>query len=739
MVKIVLLVDVLEDIKGGAERQVYELIKGLDKEKFAMFLFVLHQNSIPQEILDLKINTRALGIKRIYDLKGICEGIAFKRFLFENKIDVVMTYHFASDIWGAFWGRKAPLIVSNRRDIGFWRKGIHGWAYRFANRWVDRVVVNSEAGKKQVICDEGVSEQKIQVIRNGIDLERFSKSFDRANIRKGLGILNDDLVVCCVGNLREIKGQKYLVEAGLEVLQKLPNTRFVFVGDGPLRKELEFKVQGSMFKEKFLFLGKKDDVPEILSIADVCVLPSLSEGLSNAILEYMAAGKPVIATNVGGNSELVENEINGILVEPANSKQLAEAMNELLESSQEREAFGKNARNKVEKEFALDQMIKAYEHLFNDKKEFKVLHLISSNGLYGAEKVLLNIAANMNGNGVQSLVVSIQNSHNLHFELLNEAKKRNIPVEIIESKGRFDGETVNQLIALVRKQHISIIHSHNYKADFVGYSAARKAGIPIVATNHLWTKAGFKLRLYEFFDGLLLRKFNKVVAVSEQVKKDMLKAGVSAKKITVIDNGVPCNEKAGEGGKLREEFGVPVAALVVGCIARLSPEKGHAYLLEAAKKMVDIGVDVYFILFGEGPLEEELKNSVKAVALEKRVLFAGFRNDMENVYSVIDILVQPSLREGLPLSLLEAMGNGKAVIATSVGAVPKLVTNMQTGLLIKPGSVEEIILGLKTLVNDAQLRDKLASNAKAFVKEHYSLEKMVASYREVYSEVVSCQ
>ena len=171
MKRIAILIDVLEDIKGGAERQVYELIKGLDKEKFEMFLFVLHQNSIPQEILDLKINTRALGIKRIYDLKGICEGIAFKRFLFENKIDVVMTYHFASDIWGGFWGRKVPFIVSNRRDIGFWRKGIHGGAYKFVNRWVDLVVVNSEAGKKQVICDENLSEQKIRIIRNGIILE----------------------------------------------------------------------------------------------------------------------------------------------------------------------------------------------------------------------------------------------------------------------------------------------------------------------------------------------------------------------------------------------------------------------------------------------------------------------------------------------------------------------------------------------------------------------------------------
>lgn len=459
--------------------------------------------------------------------------------------------------------------------------------------------------------------------------------------------------------------------------------------------------------------------------------------MSNAILEYMAAGKAVVATRVGGNPELVDNDKTGILVEAENPAHLSKAIVELISNKNLLFAFGEAGKRKARKRFSTNQMLENYQQLFGtiSKKEIHILHLISSNGLYGAENVILSIAKNMNFNGIKSMVVTIKNLHNPHSELFNEAQKRGITAQIIESRGRFDKRTINQLLELIHQHRISVIHSHNYKANFVGLLAARKARIPIIATNHLWTQADFKLRLYEFFDGLLLRKFKKIIVVSEQVRKDMLKANIPATKITVIKNGISFAKEAGDGTKFKIGFGIPNNALIVGCIARLSPEKGHTYLLKAAKEITDNNHNVYFILFGEGPLQEELINKVRSLGLEKRVLFAGYRDDIKNIYSAIDILIQPSLREGLPLSLLEAMSYGTPVIATSVGGVSELITNMRTGLLIKPGSVEEISQALKTLINDAQLRAELGKNAQELVKEHYSLEKMVASYKAIYEEV----
>lgn len=739
--KIALLIDVLEDIKGGAERQVYELVRGLDKEFFEVALYVLHGTAVPDEIKSHCHTSKGLGIKRIYDLKGILSGLRFARELRKNKAHFLMTYHFASDIWGTIWGHWGGItnIVSNRRDTGFWKKKAHILAYKFVNRRVWKVIVNCEASKNRVIADEGVSVEKIEVICNGIDLLRFEQPFNNEQIRKSLSLSKDDCVITSVGNLRPVKGQEYLIEAFKMIVKSCPKARLVLVGDGHLKESLKLKTRDLRIEDKVFFLGKRDDIPEILAASDICVLPSLSEGMSNAILEYMAVGKAVVATLVGGNQELVDDGETGILVKPGNSAHMAKAIRNLISDKDLSVALGEAGKKKAYEEFSANRMIEDYQRLFGgvSKKEIRILHLISSNGLYGAEKVLLSIAENMNSNGVKSMVVPIKNLHNPHSELFNEALKRDIPAQIVESQGRFDRGTVDQLVELIHQNRISIVHSHNYKADFVGLLAARKAQIPIVATNHSWTNTDLKLRMYEFFDGLLLRKFNKVVAVSEQVRTDMLKAGIPATKITVIDNGVPLNKEAGDAAKLRVEFGISGSALIVGCIARLSLEKGHTYLLEAAKKITDDSHNVYFILFGEGPLEGELKDRVKELGLEKRILFAGYRNDMGNVYSAIDVLVQPSLREGLPLSLLEAMSYGKAVIATSVGAVPELITNMQTGLLIKPASVEKISQSLKTLINDSQLRVELGKNAREFVKARYSLEKMISSYRQVYKEVAT--
>lgn len=739
-IKIVLLIDVLNDIAGGAERQVYELIKRLNKDRFEVNLFVLHHKEIPREIKGLGIKAKGLGIRRIYSISGLIEGFKFAKFLKNEDADILMTYHFGSDIWGTAFGRLAgvSVIISNRRDEGFWRRAVHTSAYRFINRWVTKIIVVSNSVKATILSKEKVSEDKICIIYNGVELGRFNREIDITSKKKELGLPLNSRVIVCTGNLRPVKGHRYLMDASSDIIARFPDTHFIFIGDGGLRVEFEKLAQELGLYHNLHFLGKRDDVPELLNLSDICVLPSLSEGFSNAALEYMACGKAVVATKAGGNPELIADEACGILVDAADSKQLSGAIIALLADPERCKFLGKNALSKVERQFTLSKMIKEYEALFCEaaEKNIRVLHLISSNGLYGAEKVLLELASGMNSNGASVWLVGVRNLHNPHLEIIDEARKRGIPAGVVESNARFDARTVNQLVRFIRENRINLIHTHNYKSDFIGMSAARRTNIAIVATNHLWTRASFKLRLYEFFDGLILRRFNKVIAVSNQVKQDMLKAGIKETKIRVINNGIAVKPTDVLKNGLRNKLGIPEDATVVSCIARLSPEKGHTYLLEAAKKIIEKRADVFFVLVGDGPLRDALIKEAERLKINKRVIFAGYQKKIEDFYSITDIFVLPSLREGLPLAILEAMGFAKPVIATAVGASPEIINDFKTGILVKPANTDELYEALNKLLGDISLRDKLGENAKIFVRENYSVEKMVSAYKEVYEEVV---
>jgi len=351
-IKITLLIDVLEDIKGGAERQIYELLKRINREKFDVSLFVLHQRDVPAQIKETGIFIKCLGIKRIYGLGGICEGLRFLGFLKEECVDIVMTYHFSSDIWGAFWGHwaKVPVIVSNRRDVGFWRKSIHVLFYKLVNPLVKKVIANSNAVKNAIVKEEGLAIEKITVIYNGVDRERFEGS-GTLQKKQELGLPQNARIVGCVSNIKPLKGYKYLLEASSSVIKKNPLVHFLVIGEDEMNGILQKQAASLVLQGNVHFLGKRDDVPELLRIMDVCVFPSLTEGMSNALLEYMAAGKPIVASAIPGNLDLIKDGINGILVPPKDAGALGEGIARFLEDRTLASRLGEAAYTTVAESF----------------------------------------------------------------------------------------------------------------------------------------------------------------------------------------------------------------------------------------------------------------------------------------------------------------------------------------------------------------------------------------------------
>jgi len=367
----------------------------------------------------------------------------------------------------------------------------------------------------------------------------------------------------------------------------------------------------------------------------------------------------------------------------------------------------------------------------------KIMHLISSIGLFGAEKLLLDLATEQNRAGTEAWVVGLKNLYNPHEEVLLESEKRGLPVFPIESRHRFDLGCVGALSEFIRVNEIQLIHTHNIKADIHGVLAGAKTKTPVVATNHGWTDADAKLRFYETIDAFVLRHFVKrVVAVSRSAKEWMLKRGIPPDKIDIVRNGTPLRESKVASPEARKQLGLTDDALTIGAVGRLSPEKGHRFLIEAAGRILEKDPRVRFVVFGEGPSQSELEGLVNSRGLKDKVTLAGFQPDPDVIYGALDILVQPSLREATPLVILEAMSFGKPIIAARVGGVPDLITDNETGVLIPPASVEALSGSIMRLLKDGALRVRLGERAREVARREFSVEKMTQSYSKVYEEVL---
>jgi len=766
---VVLLTDCLKDLEGGAERQIFELARRLDKEKYAVTIASLECGSAaPRERIEAAgCRLLTFPVKRIYGPEGLVQGFRFVRFLKANRVRILVTYHFSSDIWGAVTGKLAGVetIISNRRDLGFWRNNKHVRAYKAVNAWVRKIVVVSQAVKDVVIKEEDVPETRIEVIYNGIELIDTRHKAQETS-REALGLKDDDIVIMHVANLRPVKGHEYLLRAFETVTKssrRIPNdqwksgprlqsdpeasgqghttqVKLVLIGEDELGGSLQELAGQLGIKDKVLFLGKKKNAREYLSLADICTLPSLSEGMPNAALEYMAAGKPVVATRVGGTAEVVTHGVSGLLVSPQNVEELAAALGELVNDREKRVSFGNAGLADVQKRFAMGHMVACYEKLFDQYVDFdkpRVLHLVSSIGLFGAERVILTLA--QHNAKVISIVGALNNRHNPHLEVVDEARRNGLETFIFDSFGPFDPFTIGRLRRYLKETRVDILHTHNYKSDIIGFLATCGLHCRWVATNHVWHGRDEKLKVYEAIDALILRFAERVFTVSAAIKDDLVSRRISPERVRVIDNCIDLEKFKIDFDRegFRQSLGIEENEVVLLIAGRLDEEKGHTVLLRALTQVRDAG-PWKLLIVGDGPLRDNLKEQAAAAGLSERVVFTGIRRDMPQVYAASDIMVNASFIEGLPMTILEAMASRLCIIATTVGAVPKVIQDGISGVLLKPGDVEGLSQAVLRLIQDAGQRQQLARQAYQDVCQEFSADRMSEQYFENYREVLGC-
>ena len=366
----------------------------------------------------------------------------------------------------------------------------------------------------------------------------------------------------------------------------------------------------------------------------------------------------------------------------------------------------------------------------------KILQLISSAGYYGAEAMVLTLSQALNNSGHNSTIGIFYNSHLPNTEIVTEAKLRNLSIEIIPCNGKLDLDTIARLRKLTRHTGFDIVHTHGYKADIYGFASMIGSKNKIISTCHNWIENDAPLRLYATIDRFVLRHFDMAVAVSEGVASTLQEEGVCRRKIRIVSNGID-TERFARSSILSESELSKAHQLVIGIVARLSPEKGIDFFVGAAAAMLRKNLTVTFQIVGEGPERARLEQLAEDLGVRSSVSFLGKRSDMPAVYAGMDIVVLASLTEGLPMTLLEAMASGKAVVATAVGAVPTVVVHESTGLLVQPGDAVAIEEAVTRLWRDGELRRRVADAGAKTVRARFSAQAMAANYLDLYHEVTA--
>jgi glycosyltransferase involved in cell wall biosynthesis len=363
----------------------------------------------------------------------------------------------------------------------------------------------------------------------------------------------------------------------------------------------------------------------------------------------------------------------------------------------------------------------------------KVLQLISSGGYYGAENMLLNLCASQQKAGCQNSLMIFYNVHAPNVEFYERARRRGLIVRMAHCQGRADWRAVRQIEECIQEDGIQLLHTHGYKADLYGYVAARRSGKPIVATCHNWVGGTAALGIYNHLDRMALKRFHGLAAVSDSVAQRLLASGVSAKKIRTIANGIDVQtfERARPSPVLNFD-----GSKVVGMVARLDLQKGFEYLLRAARELCATFPELKVVIVGEGPDRNEIENMIQRLGLQSTVVLAGQHSDMPGIYAAMDVFVLPSLNEGLPMTILEAMAASKPVIATRVGAIPKVIQDGETGLLVDPGDTDGLRNALARLLADSDLCCCIGAAGHDWVSRNYTSEAMALKYRQMYDDVL---
>jgi glycosyltransferase involved in cell wall biosynthesis len=320
--------------------------------------------------------------------------------------------------------------------------------------------------------------------------------------------------------------------------------------------------------------------------------------------------------------------------------------------------------------------------------------------------------------------------------LKSEFEKQGIRVRYL-GRGKFNPFVLFDFLKLIRDEKIHVLHLNSFSSQQFGRLAGIITGVPTIIHGH---GIDYCYSWYQQISDVFLAKFtNRVITVSASVKEDYIqRRKMDSKKVVVMPNGIPIEDftprPEPKCRDLKERLGIEPDCFVVGSVTRLREEKGNRYLLEAAAEVLKVFPKTYFLLVGDGPLMNELRQLAQQLGIEQNVIFTGFQQDVASMLSIFDIKVIASLTEGHPLALLEAMAMGKAVVSTEVGGIKEILREREAGLLVPPREPQAMADKIIYLLQHEQERTNLGTMAYQESRK-YGLDAYMRDLERVYEMV----
>ncbi len=372
-IRLLLVTDTPVLAPGGSERFLQNLATRLPADAYRITLVQLHEQDMPGNhgrhlLTQPHLRMMSLPVHAVYDRSGLRAYRELSSMLRRERFDVVQSQHEKADVLNALLPRlPGTVYISNRRDMGFKKSPKLQHAFRWLNPRFDTVVAPARQILSGLAQCERLDPLRMTWIPNGVDTRHYAPAplQRRLDARAVLGLDADAIVFGCVARITPVKRHVDLLEAFASMRRHVPQARLLLVGDGPGLPEIQAKIAELGLGEEVLLLSFRDDVADLLPAMDALVLCSSSEGMSNAILEAMACGLPVVATAVGGNLHLVQHEQTGLLVPPLDPISLAASLQWLAQSPHARRRMGLAARSRIEREFSLDSMVLAFDRLYH--------------------------------------------------------------------------------------------------------------------------------------------------------------------------------------------------------------------------------------------------------------------------------------------------------------------------------------------------------------------------------------
>lgn len=369
MINIAYVIDTIDTPYAGTEKQLLSVIRLLDRSRYRPHLVCLRQSDW-LKTADVGCPVSVMNFGSFFSMSFLQGRRRFVAFCQEHKIDIVQSFFRDSNHAGTLWAHKAKVgvVIASRRNIGsgYWHNSREIAILKFLKRYTTHYITNSEAAAAETREVEGVAPGRISVLRNGLDIGAYPlpSAEAAARAKNSWGFSEDAKVIGAVANLRPIKNIEFLIRAAKTIIEKRPGAKFVVLGEGDSRPELEQMIADSGLTGTFLLPGRSDNVARDLAGFDIAVLCSHRESLSNSLMEYMATGRAVVASDVGGNGELISRRDLGYLYPADDSEQFENRILELLDDAVLRENMGRAAREEATRTFSWEAMIRQLENIY---------------------------------------------------------------------------------------------------------------------------------------------------------------------------------------------------------------------------------------------------------------------------------------------------------------------------------------------------------------------------------------